>query len=430
MAEALLRPPEIQAFTSPQQLSYLPDYPSTHLTRFQKILHRLRYGTPHFGIVAGNPAMTTAQEVARLLHKTVPGNPPPFENNEVRIKVATTVAATKDVYAIQSTDDKPDTALQRLKLLMEGAKGAGANRVTAVVLHLPYTRQDRRDQPGAPEAARMNELEIFRAGSHNPDKRFWQHETKLKAKANLIVVDVHSEDPLKVITRDSRFQWANLDADVVLAPVVAKMIARDNLDVAIAFPDESAAKRYQKYAEVFGGGMARAAIIKKQRPVEQNNVVRICEDQESLTDKVRGKDVLMRDDIGDTLGTALQAAEKFKEDGARSVRLILTHGVFSGNALKRLDNPAIDGVIVTSTVAPRSEVLAHPKVTYVNIDRLIAEVLRRIENREPLDGLVKSTSPKFEKSYRGWRVNKERRKEQRRVRKIARKTRRATNLPS
>lgn len=383
----------------------------------EKSLERFRqrfiYGNSNFALLSGNAAMPVALEVGRLLNLNdgyIPQNPDSYSNHEMNVYVPPSHVVARDVYTIQTTDGNHEANLTRLKLLMEAAKGAGANRNTAIVLHLPYSRQDRRAKPGQAEAARLNEQEIFRAGSHNPDKKWWwQHETKVKAKTNLIVVDIHSIKPLETITSDSKYQWVNLDPAVVLQPKVEELIKQNNFNVAIAFPDESAAERYESYAVKFGGGKENAAIIRKKRSTEVNNQVSIREDQEPLNDKVENKDVFMIDDIADTLRTAAQAAERLKKEGARTVWLVATHGVFSGVAEKMMDNPAIEGIIVTDTIQQRIE---HPKVQVVSIAPLIAETIKRIENREPLAELAKNQSDGdgFERSYRKIRVNTERRK--------------------
>ena len=441
MAEVFSPPGRKLIVESPPGTLALPPSSSTESTKdrstLRAYLHRIRthypfvdqklqearqkwvYGTSHFALLSGDAAMQVAKSVGSILQKEVPPNPDSYANNELCVQIDAQEIATKDVYIIQSTNGNPDTALSQLKLLMEGAKGAGANRTTAIVLHLPYSRQDRRAKPGQPEAARMKELEIYRSGSHNPDKKAWKHETPLTAKANLIVVDVHSTKPLETITADSGYQWANLDPAFVLKPKVRKIIEDNNLDVAIAFPDKTAAVRYASYAQEFGGGIEKAAIIKKKRDLDHHNTVAISEDQESLSGKVAGKDVIMIDDIADTLGTALQAAKRLKEDGARSVRLLATHGIFSAEARQRIDDSAFDGIIVTDTIEQHFE---HPKLEVVSIAPLIAETIQTIENRQCLGHLASATSLDFDKSYQTMKSNRERRKVKREEnpRKLAR----------
>lgn len=403
-------------FLQPQSPSQLPPLYSTDSqqpSRIKQAIHTLRFGIPQFAFLSGDVAMPMAQKVASHFGQTVPKNPPPFANNELRVKVDLTHVAKKDIYLLQTTNRHPDECISQLELLMVGAKGAGANRDTGIILHMPYMRQDnKRHEPGEPEAARQKEQNLFRAGSHNPDKKFWQHKTKLKAKANLLFVDVHSIDPLKEITHNSGYQWANLDPAYVLMPAVRELIQEKNLDVAIVFPDHTAEERYSPYAEVFGGGIKNAAIIDKERILEENNIVKISQQQKPLKPFVDGKDVIIIDDIADTMRTVLQTAKRARDEGARSVWVVATHGIFSVDKEKGIDayanvnDPAIDGIIVTNTIKQKN----HPKITVVDIDPLIREAIRRIENRQPLGELAKNQSKGFDKSYRRLRANGKRRK--------------------
>lgn len=355
--------------------------------------------------------MDIAQQVGTILDKQVPPNPPSFANNELRV-VVPEVVETRDVYIIQAMNTHPNRTLRQLKLLGIGAKGRDANRIYSIFTQFPYARQDRIDQPGAPRAAQQVAQEIFDATSHNPLKR--HHESKLRAPGALMVVDVHSETPLQAVTENSRgrYQWANLDSAFVLAPRVQELISSQQLDVAVAFPDKGAAKRYHNYVDMFGNGQ-EPAVIKKERPVDQNNVVTIADSQEDLSGKVAGKDVMLFDDMIDTGGSILQAARLLKEQGARSVRVIATHGIFSNDALGKMSDPAIDQVIVTDTIQPTEKVLQHEKIDVVAIAPLLAEVIKRIEQREPIADLVKQMSPGFEKSYRRLsRIHKHRRRAQ------------------
>ncbi len=373
---------------------------------------RALYGTPNFTILAGDAGMELAQQVGEQLNKQVPPNPTAFANNELRV-VVPKIVETRDVYIIQAMNTHPNRTLRQLKLLGIGAKGRDANRIYNMFTHLPYARQDRIDQPGAPRAAQQVVQEIFDATSHNPLKR--RHESKLRAPGALLVVDVHSEGPLQEVTKNSRgrYKWANVDSAFVLAPRVQELIASHQLDPVVAFPDKGAAHRYHNYVELFGNGQ-EPAVIKKERPVDQNNVVTIADSQEDLSGKVSGKDVLMFDDMIDTGGSILQAARLLKEQGARSVRVIATHGIFSNDALTKMSDPTIDQVIVTNTIQPTQEVLQHPKIDVVSIAPLLAEVIKRIENKESIADLVKQMSPGFEKSYRRLsKVNTYRRQTQR-----------------
>lgn len=417
-----------QQESAPPESRLKPFQPLPHVTSFhprpeafqqiKKYLKERVHGTSHYLLLAGNTGMQLACQIGELLGRDVPGNPAPFANGENRAVVKPELAATRDVYIVQSVGQSPDEALRELKNQELGAKSAGANRIINIVTQLPYARQDRVEQPGAPDAARNVIQEILDAGSHNYRKR--RHQSKLQADAMILAVEIHSEAPFEIVERDSHLEWANLDSSYVLAPRIQQIIKQNNLDVVFAFPDKSAAKRYGGYVDMFTPG-TQPAIIKKERSLEKNNSVTISASQENLTQTVSGKDIILVDDIIDTAGSILQAAKHLKSQGARSVRVVATHGIFSNDALTKMADPAIDGVTITDSINPTFAVLTHPNMDVVPLAPLIAETIRRMEAREPLTGLIKGSSKNFENSYRRGvlprKVDRQRRIEARKLRR-------------
>ncbi|HEX7041916.1 MAG TPA: ribose-phosphate diphosphokinase [Patescibacteria group bacterium] len=378
----------------------------------QKIKEKYIYGVDNFSILAGDDGMAIAKQVGVILNKKIPGNIEPFANGEKHVVIDPEVANTKDVYIIQSVNTNPNSSLRELKHLELAAKSAGANRITTIYTLLPYARQDRIEQPGAADAARNVLQEILDAGSHNYRKR--RHQSKLKADTNIIVIENHSEGPLKIVEKDSHLNWLNLDTLPILRPRIEQLIKERNLNVFIGYPDKGAAKRYDNYVTTFTPGI-EPAMCNKIRDIHQNNKTRI-DGMLGNVEGILGKDVLMPDDMIDTGGTTLDAAREYKNHGARSVWVVATHGILSKDALTKMNDHAIDGVIITDTVPPRPEVLAHPKIEIVPIAPLIAETIRRIEERLPLGELVKTKSKNFEASYRKWRkINKYRRRKARNI---------------
>src|SRR5258706_6471651 len=150
MAERI-RPPK-PTNTDSLSVPFLQTIPDTKLNLFQRIKTRFIYGTPHFAILANDPAMPIAQEVGRILGKNVPENHGTFGNAEYRVIVPQEEVQTKDVYVFQTTDRNPDSNLRQAKLLAIGAKGASANRIYNVCSHLAYDRQDRVIIPGEPDS--------------------------------------------------------------------------------------------------------------------------------------------------------------------------------------------------------------------------------------------------------------------------------------
>lgn len=388
---------------------------------------RFIYGTPNFALLANDPAMPIAREVGNILGKNVPENHGTFGNAEYRVIVDQPEVQTRDVYVFQTTDVHPNSNIRQAKLLAIGAKNAGAARINYICSNLAYSRQDRVIIPGEPDSGRNVVQEMWDAGSHNYRKR--KHESQLRSDATLWVVDIHSVKPLEAVNRLSKhpYEWVNLNSDFILKPAIAHLIEEKGLNPVMAFPDETARLKYADYAKWFGKGLESAVTVKKIRQTDKKNQVAMAEDQEDFAPKVAGMDVIIRDDMFDTGGTAIQACKAFMEAGARSVRVVVTHGVLSRDpenpekdAIYNINSPYLTELIILDTIPPTDEVLNHPKITVIKHAPLLAEAIQRVENREPLGELATSMSPGFERSYMRWtKVNKYRRRSAKQQRKIS-----------
>jgi len=357
------------------------------------------YGTPNFALLANDPAIPVAREVGEMLGKTVPDNHGTFGNAEYRVMVDQPEVQTKDVYVFQTTDGNPDSNIQQAKLLAIGAKNAGAARINYICSNLAYSRQDRRIIPGEPDSGRNVVQEMWDAGSHNYRKR--KHSSQPRSDATLWVVDIHSVKPLEAVNQFSKhpYEWVNLSSDYLLKPTIARLIEEKGLNPVMAFPDETAKKKY-------GDGLETFVTIKKIRPPDKKNQVALAPDQEDFAPKVAGMDVIIRDDMFDTGGTAIQACKAFMEAGARSVRVVVTHGVLSRDpnnlekdALHNINSPYLTELIMLDTIPLQTEFAQHPKITVIKHAPLLAEAIRRVESRELLEELATSMSPGFERSY-------------------------------
>lgn len=202
-----------------------------------------------------------------------------------------------------------------------------------------------------------------------------------------------------------------------MAPRVAELIQEQHLNVVVAFPDKGALKRYGNYLRLFGNGQ-QPVITKKERSASEANSIQIASDQKDTSEQVRGRDVILFDDMIDTGDTLRATTQRLKKEGAKSVTVVATHGFFSrkpdkpeSSGIAIVDDPSIDRIIITDTVPPSEEVLAHKKIEVVPIAPLIAEVIDRMERRESIVDLVKDMSTEFERSYmRLTKINKYRRR--------------------
>ena len=220
-----------------------------------------------------------------------------------------------DVFIIQSTFAPCDNIMELL-MLADAAKRASAKRIIAVIPYFGFARQDRKDKPRVPIAAKLMADLLQTAGV-----------------SRVITIDLHA---------DQIQGFFDIPVDNLLGgPTLYNYFAKqNNIDVVVA-PDLGSVKRSRKVAEKFGVPLA---IIDKRRP--KANVMEVM----SIIGDVKGKRCLMIDDMIDTAGTLCQGAQAIKDAGATEVYAGCTHAVLSGPAIERLKNSAITKLVMLDTV--------------------------------------------------------------------------------
>ncbi len=257
-----------------------------------------------------------------------------------------------DVYIVQSTFP-PAVNLLELLLMVDAAKRASARQITAVIPYFGFARQDRKDKPRVPISAKLIANLLTAAGVQR-----------------LITIDLHADQ----IQGFFDVPVDHLYASSIFLPFIKKL----NLpNLVFASPDTGGTRRAASYAKALDTGFV---ICYKQRS-KANQV-----DSMALIGDVKGKDVVLLDDIIDTAGTITKAAQIMIENGASSVRAFCTHPILSGEAFERIDNSAFTEVIVTDTIPLRHE---SPKVKVLSTATLLADVIKRAHNYESISSLFK-----------------------------------------
>jgi ribose-phosphate pyrophosphokinase len=257
-----------------------------------------------------------------------------------------------DVYIVQSTFP-PAINLLELLMLVDAAKRASARQITAVIPYFGFARQDRKDKPRVPITAKMIANLLTAAGVQR-----------------LITIDLHADQ----IQGFFDLPVDHLYASSIFLPYIKKL----NLpNLVFASPDTGGTRRAASYAKNLDTGFV---ICYKQRS-KANQV-----DSMSLIGDVKGKDVILLDDIIDTAGTISKAAQLMMDNGASSVRAFCTHPIMSGEALERIENSAFTEVVVTDTIPLRHE---SPKVRVLSTASLLADVIKRAHNYESISSLFK-----------------------------------------
>lgn len=256
----------------------------------------------------------------------------------------------RDVFIIQSTIPPADN-LMELLMMVDAAKRASARKIIAVIPYFGYGRQDRKDKPRVSIAAKLKANLLIAAGV-----------------TRLITIDLHADQ----IQGFFDVPVDNLYASNIFVPYL-KQLNLSNL--IMASPDTGGTRRAASYAKALNTGFV---ICYKQRT--KPNVVEKME----LIGDVNGRDVVLVDDIIDTAGTITKAANLIMDEGANSVRAFCTHPIFSGKAYELISKSAFNEVIVADTIPLKQD---SDKITVLSTAKLLAEVIRRIQNFESISSL-------------------------------------------
>ena len=266
-----------------------------------------------------------------------------FSDGEIAVSIKETVRGS-DVFIIQSTNAPVNNNLMELLIMIDALKRASAGRITAVMPYYGYARQDRKSKSRDPITAKLVADLITAAGADR-----------------VLTMDLHA-------AQIQGFFDIPLD-HLVGMPILARMFeTREIDDLVVVSPDLGSVTRARNFASYLD---APIAIIDKRRP--KANVSEIM----NIIGDIEGKNVVIIDDIIDTAGTLCNAANALKERGAKSVRACATHGVLSGPAIQRIEESALEEIILLDTIQlPEEKQIEKIKVT--SVATVFADAIRRI----------------------------------------------------
>lgn len=264
-----------------------------------------------------------------------------FSDGEIQPTIEESVRGC-DIFIINSTNP-PSENLLELLLIIDAAKRASAHQITAVIPYFGMARQDRKDKPRVPIAAKMVANILSAAGADR-----------------VMTMDLHAPQ----IQGFFDIPVDHLDSSVIFIPYI-KSLNLDNLMVAA--PDVGASKRLREFSQKLDCPMV---ICDKERKAA-NKVSSL-----TVIGDVEGKDVVLVDDMIDTAGTLCKAAQAIKEKGAKSVRAVCTHPVLSGEAYDRIDKSELEELIVCDTLPVNLELT--PKIKTLTIAGLFASAIRNV----------------------------------------------------
>ena len=314
-------------------------------------------------LFSGNSNRVLAQEMASSLGvelgKASVGR---FSDGEVTVEIQQNVRA-RDVFVIQSTCAPTNENLMELLIMVDALKRASARRITAVIPYFGYARQDRR-----PRSTRV--------------------PISAKVVANLLET-VGVERVLTMDLHADQIQgFFDIPVDNIYAsPVLlADLKSKNYRDLVVISPDVGGVVRARAIAKQMGCDLA---IIDKRRPTA--NVSEVMH----VIGEIEGRNCVIMDDMIDTAGTLVKAAEVLKERGARSVDAYCTHAVFSGPAIERIAKSALDEVVITNTIPMSDTAKTNQKIRQLSVAFLFAETIRRITDGESVTSLFAEQNNNF-----------------------------------
>ncbi|MEM8845886.1 MAG: ribose-phosphate pyrophosphokinase [Bacteroidota bacterium] len=247
------------------------------------------------------------------------------------------------IFIIGSTNPSSENLMEML-LMLDAAKRASARHITAVMPYFGWARQDRKDKPRVPIAAKLIAKMLETAGA-----------------TRIITMDLHADQIQGFFEKPVD----HLFASTLFLPYLEKL----NLDnLCIASPDMGGSKRAYAYSKALE---SHVVICYKQRA--KANVISHME----LIGEVTGKNVVLVDDLVDTAGTLTKAADLMIERGAKSVRAITTHGLLSGDAHEKIENSKLTELIVTDSIPVEKK---HSKIKVLSCADLFADVMHRVHH--------------------------------------------------
>ncbi|MEO8991762.1 MAG: ribose-phosphate pyrophosphokinase [Nitrosospira sp.] len=306
-------------------------------------------------VFTGNANPKLAQDVVRHLNirlgRATVGR---FSDGEVMVEILENVRG-KDVFVLQSTCMPTNDTLVELLVLVDALKRASAGRITAAIPYFGYARQDRRPRSvRVPITAKVVANMLTTVGIDR-----------------LLTMDLHSD-------QIQGFFDIPVDNIYSMPILLGDLWKNDYQNLVVVSPDVGGVVRARQMAKRLECDLA---IIDKRRP--KFNVAKVM----NIIGEVEGRTCVIMDDMVDTANTLCEAARALKEQGAERVLAYCTHPVLSGNAVERVENSALDKLVVTDTIPLREDAKACARIHQLSVASLLGETMLRISNEDSVSSL-------------------------------------------
>lgn len=303
-----------------------------------------------YKIFAGSSSVEFAKEVCASLDIPLSkAERKRFSDGEISIQISESVRG-RDVFIVQSTGAPSNDNLMELLIMTDALRRSSANSITAVIPYFGYARQDRKAAPRVPITARLVADLIEKSGVDR-----------------VVTIDLHAGQ----IQGFFDIPVDNLYGSIIFQEYIESKNLKNPI---IASPDIGGVARARYFAEKLG--LEMVIVDKRREKANESEVMNIIGD-------VKGKDVIMIDDMVDTAGTMVKGAAALKANGATSVMACATHGVLSGKAYENLKNDALDELIISNTLLTKPM----DKIKVLTVAPLFGEVIRRVYHNESVNSL-------------------------------------------
>ncbi len=278
-----------------------------------------------------------------------------FSDGEIGVKVHENVRG-KDVFVVQPTCPPVNENLVELLIILDALRRASASRITVVIPYFGYARQDRKDQPRVPITAKLVANILDGAGANR-----------------VLTLDLHAG-------QIQGFFDIPLDHLYGINTFIDYFKRKKINNLVIASPDVGGIKMARAYAKRFRAGLA--IVDKRRNTPEATEVMHIL-------GEVKGKNVIIVDDIVATGSSLAEAAKALKKAGAKKIFAAITHGILSNNAVEKINKSSIDSLIITDSI-PLGKSKRSKKVKVISVSGVLAEAIKRIHFEKSISVLFDS----------------------------------------
>ena len=268
-----------------------------------------------------------------------------FADKEIFVQINESVRGT-DVFVIQPTSNPANENLMELLIILDTLKRASVRRITAVIPYYGYGRQDRKAQPRTPITAKLVANLITTAGANR-----------------ILLLDVHA---LQIQG------YFDIPVDHLFAtPVIFDYFKDRKTDFVVVSPDAGGVERARFFARLLRANMA--IIDKRRNEKNKASIMNIIGEEQ-----IKGSDLIIIDDMIDTAGTLCSAANILAEKGANEIYACATHGIFSADAIKNINDSALTKVVVTDSIFFDKEKKDSKKIDILSVAHLLSDAIKRI----------------------------------------------------